>query len=186
VPGGDPLLAALNDRRGNVMFDLLAAGFDAVYDDPSYKTLKAIYDGSAWANDLDHALDADFIFQNSLRYAENHDEVRLAGRGQWGGVGPLVGRAVSAILYGLSRGPVLLYSGQEVGEPADGAEGFGGDDARTTIFDYWSMPELVKWVNNHRYDGGRLSAEQRELRAFYGRLLRLVGEPLFVMANSSG
>ncbi|HZJ16542.1 MAG TPA: alpha-amylase family glycosyl hydrolase, partial [Chthoniobacteraceae bacterium] len=179
VPGGDPLLAALNDRHGNVMFDLLAAGFDAVYDDPSYKTLKAIYDGSAWANDLDHALDADFIFQNSLRYAENHDEVRLAGRGQWGGVGPLVGRAVSAILYGLSRGPVLLYSGQEVGEPADGAEGFGGDDARTTIFDYWSMPELVKWVNNHRYDGGRLSAEQRELRAFYGRLLRLVGEPAF-------
>ena len=24
VPGGDPLLAALDDRRGNVMFDLLA------------------------------------------------------------------------------------------------------------------------------------------------------------------
>ena len=74
---------------------------------------------------------------------------------------------------------MLLYSGQEVGEPADGVEGFGGDDARTTIFDYWSMPELVKWVNDHRYDGGRLSVEQRELRAFYGRLLRLVGEPAF-------
>ena len=105
--------------------------------------------------------------------------MRLAGAGQWGGVGAEVGRAVSAILFGLSRGPVLLYSGQEVGEPARGAEGFGGDDARTTIFDYWSMPELVKWVNGHRYDGARLSPAQRDLREFYARLLHLVGEPAF-------
>jgi hypothetical protein len=179
VPGGDPLLASLGGGRGNVMFDLLNAGFNAVYDDPSYKRLKAIYDGSGWANDLDGALGHEFIFQNSLRYAENHDEVRLAGRGQWGGVGMNVGRPVSAILFGLSRGPVLLYSGQEVGEPADGAEGFGGDDARTTIFDYWSMPELAKWVNGHRYDGGRLSPEQKELRTSYARLVKLVGEPAF-------
>jgi hypothetical protein len=41
------------------------------------------------------------------------------------------------------------------------------------------MPELVKWVNGQRYDGARLSDEQRELRAFYGRLLALVGEPAF-------
>jgi hypothetical protein len=66
-----------------------------------------------------------------------------------------------------------------VGEPAACAEGFGGDDARTSIFDYWSMPELVKWVNGHRYDGGQLSPEQKALRAFYGRLINLVGEPAF-------
>ena len=68
-----------------------------------------------------------------------------------------VGRAVSAILYGLSRGAIMLYNGQEIGEPADGAEGFGGDDARTSIFDYWSMPEFAKWVNDHNYDGGAAS-----------------------------
>lgn len=167
---------------GNVMLDLLGAGFDAVYDDPTYKALKGIYDAGNWANDLDTALaaaDREFIFTHSLRYAENHDEVRLAGHGQWGHIGPRVGRVVSAILFGVGRGPVLLYGGQEVGEPADGAEGYGGDDAHTTIFDYWSMPELAKWVNGHRYDGGRLSPEQRELRADYGRLLRLVGEPAF-------
>jgi glycosidase len=161
-----------------VMEALLAAGFDAIYDDPSYKVLKAIYDGPRWANDLDDVARAS-RFHRSLRYAENHDEVRLAGARQWGGIGMKVGRAVSAILFGLGRGPVVLYSGQEVGEPAAGAEGFGGDDARTTIFDYWSMPEVVKWVNGGACDGGRLSAEQRELRAFYGRLLRLVGEPAF-------
>ncbi len=165
--------------RGNVMHDLLRAGFDAVYDDPAYKILKGLYDGGKWANDLEAVASDAFVFERSLRYAENHDEVRLAGANQWGGIGPAVGRPVAAILYGLSRGPVVLYSGQEVGEPAAGAEGFGGDDARTTIFDYWSMPELVKWVNGHRYDGGRLSPDQQELRAYYSRLLAVVGEPAF-------
>lgn len=172
---GDPVVASLN----NVMFPLLNAGFNAVYDDPSYKSLKGIYDGSKWANDFDGAARADFIYENSLRYAENHDEVRLAGKGQWGGVGMNVGRPVAAILYGIGRGPVMLYSGQEVGEPADGVEGFGGDDARTTIFDYWSMPEMVKWVDGHKYDGAGLSQEQKDLRSYYSKLLALVGEPGF-------
>ena len=165
--------------QGNVLHDLLAAGFDTVYDDPTYKILKGIYDGPKWANDLDAITSDDALFTRSLRYAENHDEVRLAAAGQWGGIGMQVGRPVSAILYGLSRGPVLVYGGQEVGEPAHGAEGFGADDGRTTIFDYWSMPELAKWVNSHRYDGGGLSTEQQALRAFYGRLLALVNEPAF-------
>jgi len=171
----DPMKAG----KGNVLHDLLAAGFDAVYDDPAYKILKGIYDGPKWANDLDQIVRDHVLFTRSLRYAENHDEVRLAGAGQWGGVGMQAGRPVSAILYGLSRGPVLVYSGQEVGEPAQGAEGFAADDARTTIFDYWSMPELAKWVNDHRYDGGRLSPEQKDLRSFYARLLALVNEPAF-------
>lgn len=177
VEGGYDLVAHFK----NVMIELLNAGFDAVYDDPAYKALKRIYDGPAWANDLDATLAAQgpYVFPQSLRYAENHDEVRLAGKGEWGGIGMEVGRPVSGILFGISRGPVLLCGGQEVGEPADGAEGFGGDDARTTIFDYWSMPELAKWVNGHRYDGGRLSPQQKELRAFYGRLLKACGEPAF-------
>ena len=179
VPGSDPVISALNWGNGNVLFDLLNAGFDAVYDAPAYRALKRIYDGSGWANDIDREIADDFICHNSVRYAENHDEVRLAAPSEWGGVGMNVGRPVSAILYGLSRGVVMVYNGQEVGEPAAGAEGFGGDDARTSIFDYWSMPELVKWVNDHQYDGARLSSEQKSLRAFYGRLINLVGEPAF-------
>ena len=168
-------------EQGNVLTALLAAGFDAVYDDPAYKTLKRIHDGPAWANDLDGTLAAQpaEMFQNALRYAENHDEVRLAGNGEWGGIGMDVGRAVSGALFGISRGPVLLYNGQEVGEPADGIAGFGGGNARTTIFDYWSMPEFAKWVNGHRYDGGRLSPQQRSLRDFYGRLLAACDAPAF-------
>jgi glycosidase len=179
VPGSDPVVSALNWGKGNVLFDLLNAGFDAVYDAPAYRALKRIYDGSGWANDIDREIADDFICHNSVRYAENHDEVRMAAASEWGGVGMNVGRPVSAILYGLSRGVIMLYNGQEVGEPAAGAEGFGGDDARTSIFDYWSMPELVKWVNDHKYDGAHLSADQKSLRSFYSRLINLVGEPAF-------
>jgi len=73
----------------------------------------------------------------------------------------------------------VFYNGQEVGEPALGASGFSGDDGRTTIFDYWSMPELCKWVNNHQFDGGGLSSEARALRAYYARLLALADKPAF-------
>jgi len=179
VPGSDPVLSQLNYGNGNVMFDLLNAGFDAVYDDPTYRAIKKIYEGPGWANDIDTVGHNAFIFDNSLRYAENHDEVRLAAPTQWGGLGMRVGRSVSAILFGLSRGPLLFYNGQEVGEPAAGAEGFCGDDARTSIFDYWSMPELVRWVSDHKYDGSCLSAEQKALRAFYSRLVNLTAEPAF-------
>jgi glycosidase len=182
VGSSDPVVSSLdggNGQAGNVMFALLNAGFNAVYDHPAYTALKSIYEGPGWANDLDRALTHDFIFQNSLRYAENHDEARLAGKSQWGDVGMEVGRPVSAVLFALSRGPIMLYNGQEVGEPASGAEGFGSDDARTSLFDYWSMPELVKWVNDHKYEGGKLSGQQKNLRAFYGKLVTLTGEPAF-------
>jgi hypothetical protein len=46
------------------------------------------------------------------------------------------------------------------------------------------MPELAKWVNGHRYDGARLSEEQRELRAFYARLVALVGGPAFAAGRA--
>lgn len=179
VPGVDPVISKLNGGKSNVMFDLLNAGFNGVYDDPTYRAIKKIYEGPGWANDIEDARTDDFIFDNSLRYAENHDEVRLAAKSQWGGVGMKVGIPVSAILYGLSRGPVMMYNGQEVGEPGEGVEGFGNKDARTSIFDYWSMPEMVKWVNDHKYDGGRLSDEQMDLRSFYSRLINLVAEPAF-------
>ena len=82
--------------------------------------MKNIYDGEGTANDLDACRPGEFFFDNALRYAENHDEVRLAAASQWGGAGMNVGRPVSALLFGLSRGPVMLYHGQEVGEPGEG------------------------------------------------------------------
>jgi glycosidase len=159
--------------EGNTLDALLEAGFDAVYDDPAYDVLEGLYDSGKWLNDLDPLTFTGKRFHRSLRYAENHDEVRLANPREWGGLGMKVGKPVSAALFTMGRGPIMLYHGQEVGEPAIGAEGFCGDNARTSIFDYWSMPEFAKWVNGGKFDGGRLSAEQKTLREWYGKLIRV-------------
>ncbi|WP_353415576.1 alpha-amylase family glycosyl hydrolase [Haloferula helveola] len=175
---------------GNVLDALLNAGFDAVYDDPVYDICMGLYDdfagGFKWANDLDHETVTGDRFHRSLRYAENHDEVRLACRHEWGGLGMAVGRPVTAVLFGMGRGPLMIYSGQEVGEPADGAEGFGGNDGRSSIFDYWGMPEFQKWVNRGKYDGGRLSADQIKLREWYGKLIHAVSVPAFTRGDFYG
>jgi glycosidase len=171
---------------GHVLDELLKAGFDAVYDDPAYDVLEGIYDSGKWANDLDPLTFTGERFHKSLRYAENHDEVRLASPKVWGGLGMKVGRPVSAVLFAMGRGPVMLYHGQEVGEPALGEEGFGGDDARTTIFDYWSMPEFTKWVNGGKFDGGRLSDEQKALREWYAGLIQVIRAPAFTAGEFYG
>jgi glycosidase len=182
VPSRDPALR----ESDSVMVALLDAGFDAVYDDPGYDTLEHLYTGNAWVNDLEQVQSrlGAFFFDCALRYTENHDEIRLAHPQTWGGLGMEVGRPVTATLFGLSRGPVMLYHGQKVGEPGIGREGFGGDDQRSTIFDYWSLPELNKWWNDGAADGASLSEAQRSLRAWYVRLLATLQEPAFAAGNS--
>ena len=173
--------------EGNVLDELIDAGFDAVYDDPTYSTIKATVEGQQWANDIDDAANcfAD-RFHHSLRYAENHDEVRLASKGNWAASGMAIGKPVSAILFGLGKGPLMLYSGQETGEPADGVEGFSGDDGRSSIFDYGCLPSLVPWVSNHQYRETKLSAEQKELRHFYAKLLQTCALPAFTQGDFYG
>ena len=121
--------------HGNILDELLEAGFDSVYDSESYDLLKAVYEAGKWANDIDDLLWDETRLHKMVRYVENHDEVRVASLSHWGGWGANVGKAASAVLMGIGRGPALMYSGQEVAEPADGSEGFCGDDGRTTIFE---------------------------------------------------
>jgi glycosidase len=112
------------------------------------------------------------IDQHMLRFMENHDEQRIASRFFAGDALLAVpGMIVSATL---ATGPVMIYSGQEVGEPAEGEMGFSGDDGRTTIFDYWGVPAHRQWLNNGAFDGAGLSSAQKELRGFYIRLLNVV------------
>jgi hypothetical protein len=78
-----------------------------------------------------------------------------------------------AVTATLGSGPVMIYFGQEVGEPANGAEGFGREDARTTIFDFWGVPNHQLWVNDGAYDGGALPENLQKVREFYAKLLNL-------------
>ena len=52
-------------------------------------------------------------------------------------------------------------------------EGFSGIDGRTTIFDYWGVKSIQNWANKGKFDGAKMSEEQREIREFYQRLLTL-------------
>jgi glycosidase len=112
------------------------------------------------------------IEKHMLRFLENHDEERIASEQFAGNPWYAVpGMIVSATL---ATGPLMVYFGQEVGEPAADSEGFSGRDGRTTIFDYWGVPEFQKWVNGHAYDGGLLSQQQQQLRSFYDKLVNAV------------
>ncbi|WP_235528597.1 alpha-amylase family protein [Pedobacter sp. Leaf194] len=109
--------------------------------------------------------------KNMLRFLENHDEERIASAGFAGKAElALPAMVVSATL---GSGPVMLYFGQEVGEPGSGREGFGGDDNRTTIFDYWGVPNHQQWMNGGLFDGMKLNEEQRNLRSYYKQLLKV-------------
>ncbi len=75
-------------RQAGVMAALLDAGFNAVYDDATYDTLHGLYDTGRWANDVEDVARemGELFFERALRYAENHDEVRLANPSTWGGL----------------------------------------------------------------------------------------------------
>ena len=171
---------------GDVIEELRKAGFDGAYEHPTYKILQGIYEQGKWANDLDREIFSGSRFHNCIRYLENHDEVRIANPQHWGGHGMHVGRAAAAVMFGMSRADIMLYSGQEIGEPAIGEEGFSGDDGRTSIFDYTAMPELQKWVDGRRFDGAKLSQEQRQLRNWYAELLAILREPAFTKGEFFG
>lgn len=150
--------------------------FDYLYDKVMlYDTLRLLMRGKRSTVEI-HKIQEEMegIDQHMLHFMENHDEQRIASRffagDPWRGVPAMV------IAATIDRGPIMIYFGQEVGEPADGAEGFNEDDGRTTIFDYWGVPEHQKWMNGGNFDGGLLSDAQRQLRLFYARLLTFASQ----------
>jgi glycosidase len=168
--------------------ELVNAGFDAVYDDPTYDLLKGVTNRTVSPGAIEgHWYDeASESSKNALRYVENHDERRLAspvvygsGPDQSGFGSAEMGRLVAPLAYLGGAGPILIYNGQTEGEKGEGREGFDGENGRTTIFDYWKVPALAAWRNGGRYDGGRLSQDQRSLQDFYRSLTNLVQSDVF-------
>lgn len=166
---------------------LLSAGFDGVYDGVAYESLRKIYEGGAWANDLDKLHRAESpMFCGGVRYIENHDEPRIASPLYWGGVGSPVTQAVMVAQYATTCGPVLVYNGQEVGECADGPGGYGGDNGRTSIFDYTNLPRLQHWSHGGAYDGALMSPDEKELQRFTAQLLTLLQHPALAKGGFYG
>ncbi|NPA35548.1 MAG: alpha-amylase [Chlorobi bacterium] len=151
----------------------IKAGFDWLYDKVGfYDILRDVITGKRAASDITGALEKiSDIKDHMLFFLENHDEQRIASDffaadAQKG----LAGTVLAATVY---KNPFMLYFGQETGERGMDEEGFSGRDGRTTIFDYWKVSSVDAWVNEHRFDGGKLIPEQKELREQYQKLLIL-------------
>ena len=147
--------------------------FDYLYDKVSlYDTLRAVTCGNASASAITGCWQAvEGIGDHMLNFLENHDEQRIASP-QFAD-DPFCALPALVVSATISRSPFMIYQGQELGEPAIDAEGFSGQDGRTTIFDYWSIPTLRRWYNNGKCDTTKLTNSERELRRCYKKLLRI-------------
>lgn len=157
--------------------------FDYLYDKVLlYDTLRLLVNGQRSTADID-AIQQRLagITANMLHFLENHDEQRVASRFFAGN--PWKAASAMVISATIDQGPVMIYFGQEVGEPGAGTEGFQGDDGRTTIFDYWGVPEHQKWMNGGAFDGALLSDDQKSLRNFYSTLLNLAASHPAIVAG---
>lgn len=147
--------------------------FDYLYDKVGlYDTLRAITCGHESATAIPYRWQSlNDIQDHMLNFLENHDEQRIASDFFAGNAQ----KAIPAMIVSacMNTNPVMVYFGQELGEPGMDAEGFSGRDGRTTIFDYWSVDTIRRWRNEDRFDGALLTDEEKQLQQFYTRLLNL-------------
>ncbi len=147
----------------------------------TYDKLKQIIQGKSSPDDLIKIQrDLSDIEPHMLNFLENHDEQRIASSEFAGD--PEKGKPLMVYSATVSSAPIVIYFGQEVGEPGDENAGFG-KQSRTSIFDYVGVPNLQKWMNGGKFDGGKLSKDQKELRDFYSRLLNFVDKSPAVMGE---
>lgn len=145
--------------------------FDFLYDKVGlYDTLRALTEGKGNIEDISR------VWQNlngldkyMLRFMENHDEQRIASQ-QFAGI-PEKGLPAMVVSAMMHQGPVMIYNGQELGEQGDKMAGFSGDDGRTTIFDYWNMPEVQRWNNGGAFNNTKLTKAHSQLRKAYSEIL---------------
>jgi len=143
---------------------------DYLYDKVEmYDTLKHIVQGYGKTDNIPPIVEGlKDIEHHMLHFLENHDEQRIASPEFAGDAEK--GKPAMVVSATISTSPTMVYFGQELGEPAEEDLGFG-DPTRTSIFDYGSVPSIVRWVNNKKFDGGQSTAEELQLRDFYKRLL---------------
>lgn len=147
--------------------------FDYLYDKVNlYDTLRGIQTTHCSAAQLTGCWQTvDGIGSHMLNFLENHDEQRFGSKFYAGDPAKVLPSLVVSAYF--STGPMMIYMGQELGEQASDAEGFSGYDGRTTIFDYWSLPTLRRWLGSGAPSAEGLKPRERWLRDLYARVLRL-------------
>lgn len=151
-------------------------GFDYLYDKVNlYDTLKGIERENMSAAQLSSCWQRiDGIGDSMLNFLENHDEVRFASREFADDPAKVVPYLVTSSM--MSKGPFMIYYGQELGEMAHDNEGFAGNNNRSTIFDYWSYDTLRRWYNNGKCNTSLLTSHEKWLRKIYSKILNLCND----------
>ncbi|WP_299225738.1 alpha-amylase family glycosyl hydrolase [uncultured Psychroserpens sp.] len=155
---------------------------DYLYDKVQlYDTLKHVMQGQGKTDHIPPIQDdLKDIEHHMLHFLENHDEQRIASPDFANNA--LKGKPAMVISATISTSPTMIYFGQEFGEPGNEDLGFG-DPTRTSIFDYGSVPSVVRWVNNKNFDGGQSTEDEKQLRDFYKRLLNFTINSSALTAN---
>ncbi|MBQ0056890.1 MAG: alpha-amylase [Bacteroidales bacterium] len=152
-------------------------GFDYLYDKVGlYDTLRAVVECRESASAITRCWQSvEGIQDKMLNFLENHDEQRIASDFFAGDARKAIPALVVSAL--MNTNPFMLYFGQEVGERGMDEEGFSGRDGRTTIFDYWALESMNKYIGEKKdYRPRRLGKEARELRELYATLLNICNE----------
>jgi glycosidase len=154
---------------------IFKGGFDYLYDKVGlYDGIRHIMEKKPGATTADitrvwQQESGDFA-NHMLRFLENHDETRLnspgfAATNFWS---TIPGMVLTASMH---DGPLMIYFGQEFGEKAQEIEGFNEADDRTTMFDFYRVDTHQRWLNGGKFDGGKLTASEKEIDSFYSELL---------------
>lgn len=168
---------------------MFEAGFDSVYDSEMYWAMRNQPVGTidmraakpSRSPGLGRgAVDRGFLF---TRYMENHDEVRVASRQFAPWIGARGDRADLGLAYtaylGLMPGHVMLQGGQEVQEDASISGGYGGDNGKSSIFDFLHQSQSRAWHYGQR------SAWMIDYRNRYRDLMGLKKRPAFAARHRS-
>lgn len=161
---------------------IFQGGFDYLYDKVSlYDTLRAIQTGRTSAAAITFCWQTvEGIAGHMLNFLENHDEQRYASRFYCSTPRKVLPALVVSSM--INCGPMMVYMGQELGETGSDAEGFSGHDGRTTIFDYWSLDTLRRWLGPDGKPSDKLlTPDEHALRELYADVLRIAStEPAIV------
>lgn len=151
-------------QRENYLKFIEYCGFDYLYDKTGlYDTLKEISLGKRPAHTITEVWQSNGKIQDKmLNFLENHDEVRIASSFFLNDAFKAIPSMAVSLL--LNKSPFMIYAGQEFGEAGMDIEGYSGLDGKTTIFDYWSVNSIRKWLK---------TGESNGLYAFYQFLLNL-------------
>ncbi|MBS2098513.1 alpha-amylase family protein [Carboxylicivirga linearis] len=152
---------------------LMEGGFDCLYDKVGFydSVIGVIKHNQSLKSIIESWQAIDQFSDNMLFFLENHDEQRLAsdfiigeGKKAW---------PAWVITAAYATNPIMIYSGQELGEKGMEEEGFSGINGRTTIFDYWSVDSLRRYYLSIKGNDG-LKEEEQWLLERYKRLNNLL------------